>query len=164
MRFKIGVILLLEANLAGCSMVQAGDQVKVTNEMDAAVSEGILEMTNTFVDTVSANEFEAHLIYGATEKNEITSVYTYTRYEAFNKGAQNGAPGYSTPVLIKLKKENGKFQAIEYKQPRDGSEYRSSIEKMFPKEYAQQALNDTGHVSELGEKIRTNAKEWSSEK
>lgn len=163
MKAEMAILFVLAAGLAGCSTAQTGNPVKITKEMEEAVSAGILDKTNSFTDTKSAREFEAHKIYGAGEKDGVISVYTYTQYEVYNKGEKVGATGYSTPVLVKLKKENGKYQTIEFKQPEDGSEYQPSIEKMFPKNYAQQALKDTGHIPELGGKIKAQAKELSSE-
>lgn len=80
---------------------------------------------------------EGHIIL-ETEEREVVKLYCLTSYGEF--GFQNGiftklSGTGAIPTVITLSKNKfGEYALLEYKEPRDGSEYMISIKEMFPKE------------------------------
>lgn len=153
------VILLL----SGCnSIFDSSSQVEVTPEMNEVITNYIIDKYKE-VYPPSDRYFEVHKVYGAKEAGEITSVYMYSLYLGFNKETKTKAQsGHSLPALVKLKKEDGKYVVTYYKEPEDGTRYKDSIYKMFPRKYASKAMDDTGNIRGLEDEIQKNVEEWLS--
>ncbi|WLR51766.1 hypothetical protein LC040_02355 [Bacillus tianshenii] len=141
--------------LSGCQA-----ENRFTNEMDKTISSYILEY-NQSVYTSTDVQFEAHKVYGASEENGTISVYLYSLYQGFNRETKAEAQsGHSMPLLIKLQKDGNSYQVIDYIEPMNGDYYKESINEMFPKKYARQALSETGNASKLKNEIKTKVEEW----
>ncbi|MFT8317417.1 MAG: hypothetical protein ABF651_03960 [Sporolactobacillus sp.] len=144
--------------LCGCS--NFGKSVKVTAAMNRAVSSSIL-VHNKGLYSKADKSFEAHKIYGATEKNGETDVFTYTLFETFNRSTKTTVQaGGAGPVLIKLKKQRRSYKAVNYKEAKDGSMYADSIKKMFPRRYANEAISDSENTTDLETKIQKKVSSW----
>jgi PBP1b-binding outer membrane lipoprotein LpoB len=152
------VFLIFALLLAGCS--DQGKPVKVTKSMNQVISNYILKF-NTKVNPKTDKQFEAHKIYGAAKKySGIIEVYLYYAYEEFNRSSERQAVnGGALPVRIKLKKTNGTYKVVGYKEAEDGSAHSDSIRKMFPKEYAEKALNESGSAP-LQKEIDVKVVKW----
>jgi hypothetical protein len=48
----------------------------------------------------------------------------------------------------------------EYKEPRDGSLYQSSLKKMFPKKYVKSAEQDGGNIADLQKEMNQKVENW----
>lgn len=158
-RFKtVIVIILIFQTLVSCS--KAPTSVEITEEMDKEISKYILDY-NRDLYAKTEKQFEAHKIYGATEKKGSIYVYLYSLYGGFNKATKTDEQsGHSFPVLIVLKKKNDKYEVAKYQEPKDGSFYKSSIEKMFPEKYAKQALSDAGNIDDLRTELKGKVEKW----
>jgi len=145
--------------ITGCSSRQ---DVQVTKEMNEIISNNIKNhYKNIYLE--DDNQFEAQKVYGAKESRGIIHIYIYSVYKEFRKDEPTERSGHSLPALVKLKKDGVTFKVIEYKEPKDGSLYASSIKKIFPKEFASRALHDLGNVPELHEQINEEVKKWLKE-
>lgn len=138
----------------GCSPFQ--EDVKVSSKMNKDISEHIKKK---YKDDNVIGQFEVHKVYGATQKNGLISVYLYSVYKEISAGSTE-LSGHSLPVLIRLKKEDDHYKVTNYQEPEDGSRYLDSLKSMFPKKYVNRALNDSGKLDSLNEKIDLQVKEW----
>jgi|GEM_PF-1135251 len=130
-------------------------------EMDKVISEYIIGHSSPIYSPTD-KQFEVHKTYGIEYKDSLIYFYIYSLYEgySFTDGIFKMQSGGSFPVLIVLKEKDKTFEVIKYKEPQDGENYAKSIRDMFPSSYAQQAIEDTGNLPELHEKIKVKAKEW----
>ena len=136
--------------------------MQVTKEMTEIINNHIKNhYKNVYLS--GDKQFEAHKVYGAKERHGVISVYIYSVYKEFRKNEPTERSGHSLPALVKLKKDGDTFKVIEYKEPEDGSLYASSIKRMFPEEFANQALHDSGKVPELHEQIDEEVQKWFKE-
>ena len=161
----LSLLVIMILSCFGCSNSKATQGNKATfseeDEMNKTISDYIVNNNaDKFLKT--DKQFEAHKIYGIEKKDEVINVYMYSLFEGFSiiDESLKSMSGSSCPVLIKLEKKNNKYTVVEYKLPTDGEYYAKSIRKMFPSEYAEQALRDTSHSLKLDEQINTKAKEW----
>lgn len=148
--------------ITGCS--DQGKPVKVTKPMDQVISDYILAHNKTLFEKTE-QQFEAHKLYGARKKDSgIIDVYLYYLYEGFNRDTKTESlSGGSVPVRLKLKKVEGGYKAVGYKEAEDGSKYTDSIKEMFPKEYADQVLNVNNRqaaAQALQKKINKQVVKW----
>lgn len=135
----------------------------VTEEINSMISEFIVNHNQDKYGETE-KQFEAHKVYGAKQVDGITEVYIYSLYMGFNRATKDQEQsGRSGPALIKLRKENATYSVIEYVEPLDGEMYVESINEMFPKRYAKQAISDTGHVEDLVEEIKKKVAAWLAE-
>ena len=107
--------------------------------------------------------FEAHKVYAIEQKkDELINVYIYTLFEgyAFANGKFGFSCGGKNPALIVLKKDKDNFTVVKFQQPEDGSECGPSIKRMFPRKYAEEAMNDESRDLGLEAQIKLKAKEW----
>jgi hypothetical protein len=152
------LILLL---FPGCSPSK-GQDIQVTKEMNEIITNHIKKhYKNVYLP--GDKQFEVHKVYGAKESRDIISIYIYFVYKEFRKDEPTERSGHSLPALVKLKKDKDTYKIIEYREPKDGSLYASSIKKMFPKEFAIQASYDAGNVPEFHEQIDEEVQKWLQE-
>lgn len=137
--------------------------MQVTKEMNEIITNHIKDhYKNVYHE--EDKQFEAHKVYGAKERHGVISVYIYSVYKEFRKDEPTERSGHSLPALLRLKKDGDTHKVVEYREPDDGSLYASSIKKMFPKEFANQALHDSGNVPELHKQIEEQVQKWLQEK
>ena len=110
-------------------------------------------------------QFEAHKTYGIKEENGVINVYIYSLFEGYSfvGGKFKAQSGGSYPVYMVLKRDKDKYTVVQYNEPQDGTGYANSIRSMFPSEYAEKAIKDTGFTPELQEQIKVKAKRWLKE-
>ncbi|WHY73817.1 hypothetical protein [Fictibacillus enclensis] len=133
---------------------------KVTKEADQLISQYIIQKyKNIFAP--SEKQFEVHRIYGTSEEDGILTVYFHSCLGGFNKetGDQEQS-GHSLPVLIKIKKERSGYKVVDYKEPRDGGYYKSSLQKMFPKRYVQKEDQQAGEINDLQIQMNKKVHKW----
>lgn len=146
--------------LSGCASFNSSNEVKVTSEMNELISDYIIQHYDG-VYPETDKQFEVHKIYGAKETGGVTSVYLYSLYLGFNeKTKAEGQPGHSVPVVVKLRSEDGEYVVSHYKEPRDGADFKRSLYKIFPREYAGKALDDTKNSAGLQEEMKQKAEMW----
>jgi len=130
-------------------------------DLDVIISNYIVEKnTNKYASTIK--QFEVHKIYGQEKVGTIIKIYMYSLFEGYNLTSDKPVSdsGCSFPILITVKTKDNIFKVIDCKEPKDGSLYASSIKEMFPKEYAEKAINDTGHVEDLQKQMNEKAQKW----
>jgi len=156
LRFRYLLIFAVLIVMVACSSTQ---EVQVTKEMNEVITSYIKDhYKNIYYE--DNEQFEAHKVYGAEGKGGFISVYIYSVYTEFTKNDPIERAGHSLPALIRLEKDGDTYKVIQYKEPEDGSLYVSSIKKMFPKKYVNQALNDSGNVPELHKQIDEQVQKW----
>ncbi|MFC4619479.1 hypothetical protein ACFO4N_12225 [Camelliibacillus cellulosilyticus] len=154
---KLLSLLFIVMFLNGCSNVS----VKIPSEMDKVISGYILDRNkDDYAET--DKQFEAHKIYGTGKKShDVIEVYMYSLYEGFNfQTKREVQSGGSLPVFMKLKKSGETYKVIDYKEPRDGAMFESSLKKMFPRQYVKRAIKDTGNVEDLQKQIDRKVSKW----
>jgi hypothetical protein len=106
--------------------------------------------------------FEAHELYGTEKKDDKTYAYIWSvqqEYKYTDGKLENGA-GLSIPlVLIMSMDKDSKYTVLEYKVPKDGEQYASSIKELFPKEYHEKILTRT-NSAELEEIVKQKAQNY----
>lgn len=106
--------------------------------------------------------FEAHELYGVEKKDDKTYAYIWSvqqEYKYTDGKLENGA-GLSIPlVLVMSADRDNKYTVLEYKAPKDGEQYTSSIKGMFPKEYHEKILTRT-NSAELEEIVKQKAQNY----
>ena len=160
--------ILIFLTLSGCTSnltnsppyLQIDKNTIIPEEMDNAISTYIIEKYKSiYLET--EQQFEVHEVYGTSEKNGKISVYMWSYYGGFNmsSGTQIIA-GHSLPVLIQLTKEGDTYNVIDYREPENGSYYKQSLEKMFPKKYVQAALNQPKNTDALRKEMDEKVTRW----
>jgi hypothetical protein len=162
---KVRVLLLLMAAVlfAGCYGKELnlidGDK-QISQQIDDAISQYIIQNYSTSYYGTE-KQFEVHKVYGTSETDGILSVYMWSYYGGFNKATGlDLQSGRSLPAVIRLSKIDGTYSVIEYIEPKDGSMYQSSLEKMFPAKYVKSAQRDSGNIGELQKEMQKKANKW----
>ncbi|WP_342539325.1 hypothetical protein MHI39_13315 [Heyndrickxia sp. FSL K6-6286] len=152
------MILLL---LNGCSSSQ--EKKKDAKNMNKVISKYIIDHNkNAYVET--EKQFEVHKIYGKTEKKGMVDVYMYSLYEGYNHETMaKPQSGGSRPVFIRLQKDGEKYKVIDYKEPKSGESFVTSIKKMFPSEYAKTTIKDSDKAKDLQKMMEKKVNKWLSE-
>jgi hypothetical protein len=160
------LMILLSVFLISCS----SDASPLTNG-DAHVTEEMHETISNYLVTKNASmyaptdkQFEVHRVYGTSEVEGIIHVYLWSYYSGFNMSTgHEEQSGHSLPALIHLKKNDTGYEVVKYQEPEDGSEWVTSLEKMFPKRYVQKAKRDAGNVGDLKKEMNERVKQWLDE-
>ncbi|MGM0803868.1 MAG: hypothetical protein ACQET8_03960 [Bacillota bacterium] len=146
--------------LMGCTSFHSSNEVKVTSEMNELISDYIIQHYDD-VYPESEKQFEVHKIYGAKETGEVTSIYLYSLFQGFNRSTKaEGQSGHSVPAVIKLRSIDGKYVVSHYKEPQDGADFKRSLYKIFPRQYAGEALEDSKNSAGLQKKMNQKAEMW----
>lgn len=134
------IVILLFLLLCGCSNGTLSETV--APEIENAVSQAILS-DNKEGYYGGECPAEGHIIFGTKRENDIIYAYSYIEYACF--GFENGnfvdMSGGQMPAVFKFNADNYSLISISY--PEDGTNYTSSIKKLFPKKYKSRALNPT---------------------
>jgi len=141
------------------------DNKNIETKSEGVINETISNYIEDYYSHILTNAdkvFEAHKSYSIEQKDGLINVYIYTLFEgyAFANGKFGFSCGGSNPALIVLRKDKDKFTVVKFEQSKDGTEYGPSIRKMFPRKYAEEAMEDTGRDLGLETQIKSNAKEW----
>ncbi|WP_346936763.1 hypothetical protein [Clostridium sp.] len=136
------------------------ESVNVDEELDKAISNYSLGNFDA-----GYKQFEAHKIYGIEEKDNVINVYMYSLCRGYSLGNKKfyARGQYSHPVFMTLKKNDGKYSVVEYKEAEYGINYEESVMEIFPTKYAKKALYDTKYSAGLSGNIRKQAKKWLKE-
>lgn len=146
--------------LVGCTSFRSSNEVQVTSEMNKLISDYIIQYYDG-VYPKTDKQFEVHKIYGAKETGGVTSVYLYSLFLGFNeKTKTEGQSGHSVPAVIKLKSKDGKYAISHYKEPQDGADFKRSLYKIFPRQYAKEALDDSKNSAGLQKEMNQKAEMW----
>lgn len=137
-----------------------GSTVHISNEMNEAISNYIIQKYSSVYSHIE-KPFEVHNVYGASEANGIFTVYLHSYFGGFNRssGLENQA-GHSLPAVIRLQEKAAGYAVIEYTEPKDGSLYQSSLNKMFPEKYLKVMYRDAGRTEKLHIEMENKVKRW----
>ncbi|WP_051534054.1 hypothetical protein [Desulfitibacter alkalitolerans] len=164
------MVALLLVTIAGCKIpqnqlvvVEENDEVTVTDDMEKVIAEYIEEQ----VAHKSHNgiSFSAQEFYGTEQKNDgQIYVYLWTYYQEYylenGELASELGGGSSLPLVIVLEEDDhGEFNVIEHHRPLDGSEYASSIRKLFPEKYHDRIFS-RNNVHDLEPLVRQKAEAY----
>jgi hypothetical protein len=163
--FILVIFSLMLAIGTGCSNSKLTDAKDIEAGNKKVINETISKYIVDYYSHILTNAdkvFEAHKLYAIEQKDELINVYIYTLFEgyAFSGKRFGTSCGGANPALIVLRKDKDKFVVTKFVQPRDGTEYNSSVKNMFPRKYADEAMKDEGHNLELKSQIRLNAEKW----
>ena len=160
-----GVLLIMAAILlTGCKKeketVSDGDK-QITEEMDTVISDYIIDKYSSSSYMETEKQFEVHKVYGTSESEGVTTVYMWSFFGGFNRsGGLKEQTGHSLPAVIKLSKKEGGYEVTDYKEPFDGSEYSTSLKKLFPEKYIKRIHQDTGNIGDLQQEMDKKVKQW----
>ncbi|MEG1782577.1 MAG: DUF4825 domain-containing protein, partial [Oscillospiraceae bacterium] len=105
-------------------------------------------------------EAEGHIILGYDDsdkdKTKIYALATTGGYSFVNGNFEKVSGTGVTPVVVRIDKAN----QIQIERPLDGSDYTSSIKKMFPKEYHDEISEGYNRYDEIVEQEVAYAKEY----
>lgn len=124
-------------------------------DLDQAISKAIVDnyiKDWNGVDFSGELNVESHVILGKNEDDDSVEVYvmaTYGHYQFENDIFSMTSASYNIPIRIKFSKvKEGEFLTtkagyyyLESEEAKDGSDYKDSVLKMFPKKEAYKALN-----------------------
>ena len=124
-------------------------------DLDQAISKAIIDnyVKDWYgVDFGGELNVESHVILGKDEDKDSVEVYlvsTYGSYNFENNIFSMTSGSYNIPIRMKFSKVNeGEFLTtkagyyyLESEEAQDGDMYKDSVQKMFPKKEAVQALN-----------------------
>jgi hypothetical protein len=128
--------------------------------MNELISDYIIQ---TYADTYYGTEkqFEVHKVYGTSESNGVINVYMWSYYGGFNRATgTESQSGHSLPAVIQLSKRDDHYSVTDYKEPKDGSLYQSSLKKMFPKKYVKSAEQDSENIAGLKKEMDQKVENW----
>lgn len=102
-------------------------------------------------------------VYGPSADQKI--VYAWVLVESYSQDKGNLAQqaGWSFPAVFVVDYINGDYRVTKMEVPNDGSEYWSSIERIFPSKYHNTIKEKTGNVGELQKRIEKQAKGYFSQ-
>lgn len=154
----MAVVLFTGCNGKELNLIDGDKQI--TQQIDDAISQYIIQNYSTSYYGTE-KQFEVHKVYGTSETDGVLSVYMWSYYGGFNKATGVEAQsGHSLPAVIRLKKEDETYSVIEYIEPKDGSMYQSSLEKMFPAKYVKAAQRDSGNIGGLQKEMEKKVNKW----
>ena len=130
--------------VAVCFLTNPKSDLKKSNpELDAAVSQAILEINSSGELYNTECVAEGHIIYGYEEEGDNVTVYLQEEFAGF--GFKNGyfmeQTGSVTPAVYTFIKNDDVYVLSDYDYPMDGEKYYDSIKEMFPSEYVYRAFN-----------------------
>ena len=162
-KLRVFMLLLCAVLFTGCNGKEKnlidGDQ-QITQQIDDVISHSIIQhYSASYAGT--EKQFEVHKVYGTSETDGVLSVYMWSYYGGFNKATgPEPQSGHSLPAVIRLSKKEDTYSMIEYIEPKDGSMYQSSLEKMFPAKYVKSAQHDSGNIGGLQEQMKKKVTAW----
>lgn len=131
------------------SQKESSDSANVSASLDAAVSKAILDINGQY-NWLGECAAEGHIIFTTKEKGDKVTVYLIEEYYSF--GFENGyfmsMGGHRIPAVMTFEKTDEGYSFLDVEYAKDGSEYTSSIKKMFPKAYESRALSATEEDNE----------------
>ncbi len=130
--------------VAVCFLTNPKADLKDSNpELDAAVSQAILEVNSSGELYNTECVAEGHIIYGIEEEGDNVTVYLQEEFAGF--GFKNGyfmeQTGHIIPAVYTFIKNDDGYVLSDYDYPMDGEKYYDSIKEMFPSEYVYRAFN-----------------------
>lgn len=146
----ITLCALLTLALVGCKNNDDISSNVVATDLESAVSQAILS-NNTGKYLSGETITEGHIILDSVEENGNNVVYALTTYGeyGFENGILTKVSGTGViPTRITFSKSQEGYSLVEYKEPKDGSEYEKSIKEMFPSNLAKRALHYTDQDAE----------------
>ena len=132
----------------------------LTEEIHEIISDYIILQSQDQYEQTDV-QFEVHKVYGTLQEGETMTVYLWSFYNRFNRETGNEeVSGASRPITLTLRQTGGKYKVIDYKEPEDGSQFVDSVEKMFPKRYVEQVLQQPSNMEDLKETMQQKVNEW----
>jgi len=116
----------------------------VSDELDAYLTQVILEHNYSEEHTGDAYPTESHTVFGVEEKDGKTVVYGMVLYEEYyldETGALQVQNGSYIPTVITVDVEGSGYSLVEYWIPRDGTYYAEDIRNKFPARYQGKAFD-----------------------
>ncbi len=128
------VVVAVVATVAAAVCLLTNPKTTVSDDLDAALSRIILDY-NRGEHTGDAYPTEAHTVLGVEKKRGNTVVYTMVLYEEYyldELGDLQVQSGSHIPTVLTIRKKNGSYTLVDYRIPRDGSEFAKDIKALFP--------------------------------
>ena len=143
------------------NFLNSKNEIEVTKEMNEVISEYIVDLhEDSFHPT--DKQFQVHKVYGASEEDGIINVYIYSQYQGFNlKTGKEVQSEQSLPAVVELNMDGLTYTVTAYKEVKDGSEYLTSIEEMFPRGYVRRVIKDSsGSKLSLEKEMEDQLVQW----
>lgn len=136
------VAVVVAATLAVCLLIRP-KQTQLSKPLAACV-EATLYAEHASGHTAGKYPTVAYTVLDVHDQGSTTTVYGVMLYREYTATAQNELKVWgasSGPFAITAKKSGDGYESVECWWPKDGAEYRTSIEKKFPKSCRDQAVN-----------------------
>lgn len=105
---------------------------------------------------------EAHHNMKITEKGGEVTVYTHVLYQRWKNADETGRGSYIPTAITFTKDENGRYQLKEYWIPKDGGDFKPSIEEKFPEDIWEETWNHQEYIDALEEECKQKAADYFS--
>lgn len=134
------------------------------SDLEGAVGYAIIEANKSESKEGNRMPVQTHVLLGQEEKDDLVTCYVQALYEEYALGEdgkleEESVAGSYVPVAITFRQEDGEYKLEEYWEPEDGSYFKPSIEKKFPPELVEQALNGQDYIDILQEECLRKAQE-----
>jgi len=144
--------LILSIVLCVCFMTDPS-QIELSEanpQLDKAISQAIFD-ENSYYKDYDECVGEGHYIYTIEKQGNKVKVYLHELFYTF--GFEDGyfmaQSGHSCPGVYTFNKKGDSYTFIKAQFPEDGEGYGDSIRKLFPKNYAQEALRSSEKKSDI---------------
>ena len=128
------VLTAIVATVAAAVCLLTNPKTTVSDDLDAALSRIILDY-NRGEHTGDAYPTEAHTVLGVEKKRGNTVVYAMVLYEEYyldQLGDLQVQSGSHIPTVLTVGKKDGTYTLVDYRIPRDGSDFVKDIKMLFP--------------------------------
>lgn len=109
-----------------------------------------------------AGEFqtEAHHNMKIVENSGEVTVYTHVLYQRWKNMDETGRGSYIPTAITFTKDEKGRYQLKEYWIPKDGGDFKPSIEEKFPEDIWEETWNHQEYIEALEEECKQKATDY----
>jgi len=124
---------------------------ELTKDQKTIIEKYISDKSNSYLE--DGMTFMSTHYFGDRYNDEKLEVYLWVMFSEYDtsSGKFEEYSGYSIPHVITVNTKNDAFEIIKYEIPKDGSEYKNSINSMFPLAIRGKVLRfyDTNDYKEL---------------
>ena len=128
------VLTAIVATVAAAVCLLTNPKTTVSDDLDAALSRIILDY-NRNEHRGDAYPTEAHTVLGVEKKRGNTVVYAMVLYEEYYLDQLGDLQVQSCshiPTVLTVGKKDGTYTLVDYRIPRDGSDFVKDIKTLFP--------------------------------
>lgn len=157
------IIMCVAACIAVSVFLFTAPRTKLSDKLDKAVSEAILDSNDYSPDMNDKFKCEDHKVLAIKDKRKEVTVYMMVLSETYRQDGGNVAvdSGIHAPMAATFDKiGNDEYKLTELWLPQDGSRYVKSIRKKFPITVWHKAIDTQKYIDKQEESCRRQAEEY----